>query len=134
MQISSTQKREIAKLAGKFELKLVLVFGSFANGKNHENSDLDIAIMSNGQIDFDGQIDLTNKLSSLFKNEVDLSVLNKANPLLLFQVSKNSRLLFGKKEDFLRFKLYAFRVYNDYAPYFELEKKLNKKLINAYVH
>jgi hypothetical protein len=71
-------------------------------------------------------------LSLIFNKNIDLSVLNKANPLLLFQVSKNSILLYGAREEFLKFKLYAFNAYNDYAPYFEMEKNLNKKIINAY--
>lgn len=128
------QKFKIAKIAKKFQLKLIVIFGSFANEKNRNDSDLDIAVLGSKEISFKEQISLINELSRIFNKNVDLSVLNKANPLLLFQASKNPILLYGKREDFLKFKLYAFNVYNDYAPYFEMEKNLNKKIISAYAN
>lgn len=134
MKISKVQKLKIENIAKKFHLKLVMLFGSFANGKNREDSDLDIAILGLNGIFFDEQIELTNEFSLIFNKNIDLSVLNNANPLLLFQVSKNSILLFGNDEEFSKFKLYAFKAYNDYAPYFKMESNLNKKIISAYVN
>lgn len=132
MEITKDQKLKITKIAKKFQLKLIVIFGSFANGKHRKDSDLDIAVLGLKEISFNEQISLTNKLSLIFNKNIDLSVLNRANPLLLFQVSKNSILLYGSREEFLKFKLYAFNAYNDYAPYFEMEKKLNKKIINRF--
>lgn len=128
------QKLKIARIAKKFQLKLIIIFGSFANGKNRDDSDLDIAVLGSKEVSFEDQINLVNELSQIFNKNIDLSVLNKANPLLLFQASKNSILLYGQREDFLKFKLYAFNAYHDYAPYFEMEKNLNKKIISAYVN
>jgi predicted nucleotidyltransferase len=124
---------KIAKIAKKFQLKLIVIFGSFASGKSRKDSDLDIAVLGSGAgVSFDDQISLTNELSLIFNKNVDLSVLNRANPLLLFQASKNAVLIYGDKHDFLKFKLYAFKSYHDYTPYFEMERNLNKKIINAY--
>ena len=134
MEISNLQKLKIAKIAKKFHLKLIVVFGSFASGKNRVDSDLDIAILGIKEISFSEQINLINEFSRVFNKNIDLSILNNVNPLLLFEVSKNSILLYGSREDFVKFKLYAFKVYNDYTPYFEMEKNLNKKIINAYAH
>lgn len=134
MEITNNQKLKIAKIAKKFQLKLIVVFGSFANGKQRKDSDLDIAVLGSGEVSFNEQISLTNELSLIFNKSIDLSVLNRANPLLLFQASKNSILLYGRKEEFSKFKLYAFNAYNDYAPYFEMEKNLNKKIINSYAN
>ena len=134
MEISNLQKLKIAKIAKKFHLKLIVVFGSFASGKNRVDSDLDIAILGIKEISFSEQINLINEFSRVFNKNIDLSILNNVNPLLLFEVSKNSILLYGSREDFLKFKLYAFKVYNDYTPYFEMEKNLNKKIISAYAH
>lgn len=132
MEISKDQKLKVAKIAKKFQLKLIVIFGSFANGKSRKDSDLDIAVLGVKEVPFNKQIGLANELSLIFNKSVDLSVLNRANPLLLFQVSKNPILLYGRRDDFLKFKLHAFNAYNDYAPYFEMEKKLNKKIISAY--
>jgi len=128
------QKLKIAKIAKKFQLKLIIIFGSFANGKNRKDSDLDVAVLGAKEVTFKEQIDLTGELSRLLNEDVDLSVLNKANPLLLFEASKNSILLYGQRQEFLKFKLYAFNAYHDYAPYFEMEKNLNKKIISAYAN
>lgn len=132
MEIVKHQKMEIARIAKKFQLKLIVIFGSFANGKNRKDSDLDIGVLGLREIPFNDQIKLINALSLVFDKNVDLSVLNNTNPLLLFQASKNPILLYGKREDFLKFKLYAFRLYHDYAPYFAMEKKLNKRIIKSY--
>lgn len=132
MEIINEQKFKISKIAEKFQLKLIVIFGSFAKGKNRANSDLDIAVLGAKQISFEKQIDLTGELSRVFSKDVDLTVLNRANPLLLFQVNKNPVLLYGDQKEFLKFKLYSFKAYHDYAPYFKMEKKLNKKIINAY--
>ncbi len=126
------QKLKIAKIAKKFQLKLIVIFGSFVSGKNRKDSDLDIAVLGSREVSFKEQISLINELSQIFNKNIDLSVLNRANPLLLFQASKNPILLYGSREEFLKFKLYAFNAYNDYAPYFEMEKNLNKKIISAY--
>jgi len=134
MKITKEQKLKVKKIAKKFRLKLVVFFGSFASGKNREDSDLDIAVSGLSEISFSEQIKLVNDFSAVFNKNIDLSVLNKANPLLLFEASKNSILLYGSSEDFAKFKLYAFNAYNDYASYFEMEKNLNKKIINAYAY
>lgn len=134
MKITKEQKLKIAKIAKKFQLKLVLIFGSFAMGKNRVDCDLDIALLGNKEIAFKSQISLTNELSKVFNKNVDLSVLNQANPLLLFEASKSPILLYGNRSDFLKFKLYAFKAYHDYAPYFKLENNLNKKIISAYAN
>jgi uncharacterized protein len=134
VKITKEQKLKITKIAKKFHLKLVIVFGSFASGKNTKDSDLDVAILGEERVSFKEQVGLINDFSTVFNKNADLSVLNNANPLLLFEVSKNPILLYGSREEFLKFKLYAFNVYNDYAPYFEMENNLNKKIISAYAH
>lgn len=134
MQITKVQKLNIEKIAKKYNLKLAVVFGSFASGKNKKDSDLDLGILGNKEISFEKQIKLINEFSQIFKKEIDLSILNRANPLLLFEASKNSVLLFGNQEDLAKFRLYAFRVYNDYAPYFKIENDLNKRLIKSYAN
>ena len=88
---------KISKIAKKFHLKLAIIFGSFANGKNRADSDLDIAVLGLKEVSFKDQVSLTNELLQIFKQNVDLSVLNQANPLLLFQASKNSILLCGSR-------------------------------------
>ncbi|MFZ2975540.1 MAG: nucleotidyltransferase domain-containing protein [Candidatus Moraniibacteriota bacterium] len=132
MRITKEQKANTAKIAKKHKLKLVVIFGSFASGKNRKDSDLDMGVIGEKEISFEKQIVLTNELSQIFKKDIDLSVLNRANPLLLFEASRNAVLVYGENSELAKFKLYAFRVYNDYAPYFKIENELNKRLIKSY--
>jgi len=134
METTPIQKKKLTYLAKKFQLKLAVVFGSFAIGKQRKDSDLDIAVLSVKSIPLKVQIDLINELSLIFNKEVDLTILNNANPLLLYQVSKNPILLYGDRRELLKFKLNAFKTYHDYAPYFEIERKLNKKIISTYAN
>jgi hypothetical protein len=132
MKITAEQKKNIAKIAKKHGLELVMLFGSFASGENRKDSDIDIAVLGKKDMDLKKTLAISQGLSSVFKKEVDLSVMNRANPLLLHQVEQNAVLLFGKDEKFFEFKLRAFRRYQDYAPYFEMEMQLNKELIKQY--
>ncbi len=132
MRITKEQKLNTAKIAKKHKLKLVIIFGSFASGKNRKDSDLDMGVIGEKEISFEKQIVLTNEFFRIFKKNIDLSVLNRANPLLLFEASRNAVLVYGENSELAKFKLYAFRVYNDYAPYFKIENELNKRLINSY--
>ena len=56
VKISKSQKLKIAKIAKKFQLKLVVIFGSFAMGKNRKDSDLDIAVLGSREVSFNEQI------------------------------------------------------------------------------
>lgn len=134
MRISKEQKQRIAKIAKKHGLKLVLLFGSFAKGTAHKNSDIDIAVLGEKKIDFKKQLRLANKLSTILKKDVDLSIINTANPLLLFQISKHSKIIFGNHRAYFEFRIHSFNRYNDYSPFFKMEATLNKKFINQHVN
>ena len=111
-----------------------MLFGSFASGESRKDSDLDIAVLGKKKVSFDKILNISRELSSVFGKEVDLSIMNFANPLLLHHVEKNAVLLFGKDEKFFEFKLRAFRRYHDYMPYFKMEERLNKELIKQYAN
>lgn len=134
MRISKEQKLKTAEIAKKHKLKLVIIFGSFASGKNRKDSDLDIGVISEKEISFEKQIKLTNEFSVIFRKNIDLSILNHTNPLLLFEASRSAILLYGKQKDFFEFRLRAFHAYNDYQPFFKLENELNKKIIKSYAN
>lgn len=134
MIISIKQQQQINKLSKKYQLQLVLLFGSVAKGKDRQDSDIDIAILCEKNISFKKYLELIGGFSKIFKKTVDLSNITETNPLLLQQISNECLLLYGNKNDFMRFKLYAFHRYNDYLPFFKMERALNKKLIQQYAH
>jgi len=63
-------------------------------------------------------VDLNEVLDT---SDVDLTVLDHADPLLLKTVSDKSQLLSGSVADFLKLKLKAFHRYNNYLPYLKME-------------
>ncbi|MFH1968648.1 MAG: nucleotidyltransferase domain-containing protein [bacterium] len=137
MDISEKQKQKIEGLAKKYSLKLILLFGSRATDRSRKESDYDIAYLPAKNLGYDDEIDINSKFISIFPHEqgrIDTVDIRRANPLLIFQISKKNILLFGNREEFVKFKLRAFKKYNDYAPYFEMEKKVNKRIIKEYAN
>lgn len=125
MQPSKEQKYRIKKIAKKYNLALILLFGSQVDGKVHPNSDLDIAALPNDNKDFglDEYSSLISDLGKVFVGKkIDISFINKANPLLLKKIDDTALLLFGHQKAFIEFRLKAFKYFQDYLPYFRLEE------------
>lgn len=122
------EKSNIAKIAKKYSLKLLLLFGSQANGKSRPDSDFDIAYIAKKKLSMDEKIDLNNEFISFFNcDKIDLTDLKEADALLIYEISQNCKLLFGDDKEFANFKIFAFKNYIDHIPLFELEEKLMKK-------
>jgi len=137
MEISEKQNQKIEELAKKYSLKLILLFGSQATGKINKESDYDIAYLPAKNLGYDDEVDINSQFISIFPHKqgrIDTVDIRHANPLLIFQISKKNILLSGNREEFIKFKLRAFKKYNDYAPYFEMEKKVNKRIIKEYAN
>ncbi len=121
-------KEKIKKIAQKYNLEIVLLFGSQVNGRAKPDSDIDIAYSAQKLLSTKEKIDLNNDLCDFFKKDiVDQVDIRNANPLLLYEISQNSKLLFGKKIGYLEFKAFAFRNYIDSESLFNLEELLIKK-------
>lgn len=85
-------------LAKKYQLRLMVLFGSAARGTAHASSDLDIGILSKNKLSHTKRLSLWSDLSRLFNQEVDLTVLNYPNPVLDFEIAKEGILLFESEE------------------------------------
>jgi len=127
--LSSLQKKTLKKIAEKYQLNFLILFGSLAQNKERKDSDADVAVSGKEKLNFDKQLLLIRDLEEVFNRKIDLSFTEFANPLLLKQISKNGILLCGSKKDFFNFKLYAFHRFNDYLPYFKREERLVKELV-----
>ena len=123
--ITSKKKSLIGKIARKYKLELILLFGSQVNGRVHPDSDVDIAVLPKGNKDFSMEkySSLSSDLANFFSGkEIDLTFINRANPLLLKKISDNAMLVFGARKIFVEFRLKAFKSFQDYLPYFKLEE------------
>lgn len=127
MRLSENKKAMLKKLAKKYDLELILLFGSYASGLTHKQSDMDIAVLFDRKkrksISLDEELEIAACLTKIFNKKIDLSIANHANPLLLKQIYFNCCLLFGAMRAFNAFRLYAFHRFNDYAPYFAREAR-----------
>jgi predicted nucleotidyltransferase len=72
MAISEMQQEIIKKAAQKFQPKFIGVFGSFARGDQAEDSDLDILIDFEENVNLIDLIGLEQELSELLGLKVDL--------------------------------------------------------------
>ena len=69
-------KPAIKRLAEKYQLSLVLLFGSQASGDVHKESDIDIGIMPNKNLTFEQEINLAAEFFNV-SNKIDLTNLRK---------------------------------------------------------
>ena len=121
-------KGKIKEIAQKYNLEMVLLFGSQVNGRTKPDSDIYIAYSAQKLLSTDEKIGLNNELCDLFhKDIVDQVDIRNANPLLLHEISTNSQLLFGKEIDYIKFRTRAFRVFIDSESLFKLKESLIKK-------
>jgi len=115
---------QIAPIARKHGIILLLRFGSSVTGMLHERSDVDIAVLlERAPRSLGAYGELLHDLQQLFPNrEVDLALLNRADPLFLRKITEACHLLHGSPSVLQRLKIYAFKRYQDHRKYLELER------------
>lgn len=112
-------------IAQRFRIRVILQFGSTVTGTTHDRSDLDLAIkLDTPDVSFQTVLEMQEALQTCFPGrEIDLAILNHADPLFLKKILESCRLLFGAPEDLARLRLYAFKASQDFLPYLELERR-----------
>jgi predicted nucleotidyltransferase len=130
-------KSKIKKIAEKYDIKFVVLFGSQADLLKilKKDSDFDVAVFLKGKRAFfaDANLygDLLNEFSKLFNVDdsikIDLTDLGRANILLRYEITSNGLLLYGDGDEYAQFRAFAFRDYHDARPLFALESFLIKK-------
>lgn len=141
MQLTSKQKRKIKKIGKKFNLKLLVVYGSYAQGKPRKGSDLDVAYLGSEPLDLKRELKLHACLEETLgcsrEKELDLKSLHQADPFFKYQVMRDAQLLYGDFHQFHRFKNYAIRSYQEAHALRRLKdaivRKRQKHLEQAYV-
>jgi len=132
MKLSKTQQKKIKEIAEKNQLDLVLLFGSVVTGKLHPRSDIDIAVRfkDTPSIDYKKIGDVHFDLQEAFDEaEVDIVVLNFADPLLLKRIMDDAQLIFGTSRQYADLKILAFKKYVDHQKYFQMERKFVKRFL-----
>ncbi len=134
METSTPSQRELEPLAHKYGIRLLLLFGSTISGHLHPNSDIDLGLLfRDTPPDFRTRCSLHQDLQRHFpEREVDLAVLNHADPLFLKKVTENCRLLYGNPTEFYSLRMFAFRRYQDHRPFLAMEHRFIRKFLNRF--
>lgn len=106
----------------KDEIDTVILFGSFAKGNFNEKSDVDIAIHSREELDFEKLARMRTELSLLCGREIDLADLSKAEGVFLCQIMRGKRIKFDR-EIFMKYQMKAFFLREDFLPILERCRK-----------
>lgn len=121
----------LADIAQKHGVVLVLRFGSAVTGQMHPKSDVDLAILSDrSNVSLGEHAELLQSLQPLFPDrELDLALINHADPLFLKKITDNCELLYGSPEKLQALKLYAFKRYQDHARFFAMERRFAERFL-----
>lgn len=116
------------------EFDLAILFGSFATGKEHAKSDLDLAIQT---VSRDGLIAkqkmaYIEQLNELLGVEVDLIDLRKVGQPLLSQIMKYGRQLKGDKNQYAELAIKNVNTAQDFMPY--IKRMLSERRANILRH
>lgn len=75
------------------------VFGSYAENRQRDGSDMDIAIYVKEKVEVYEYIELKNELEKLLIKDVDLVILNDATPLIKYEIYVNHVKVFSKNKE-----------------------------------
>lgn len=105
-------KPKIKEIAEKYNLDIVVLFGSQATGRTHSKSDVDIGVISRNKFDIlKLMVDMDKGFNRYDVTVVDLS---RASPTLMRAIVVDGKLLYEREEDmFLNWKYYAMKVWMD---------------------
>lgn len=133
--IDDVTKEHVAQAARKLGLELVVLFGSRVKGRAVPRSDVDIAVSrplqprpgpreaGHDELDFR----VIGELEAAFAGtlgELDVTVLNGANPLIQYEVAKTGIPLFERAPgSFAKFQSYAARRFDDNRRHFEAQSR-----------
>lgn len=100
------------------DVKLVIRFGSTVTGRARADSDVDVAVLAERELSLEDQervvIDFARR-HGFPEDAIDLVDLRAAPPLLQHEIAEHGVLLEGDPDDFLRFRVSAWKAWQDTA-------------------
>ena len=110
---------------------LLILFGSQTKGYSGANSDIDIGVVTNKPLDFNGKNKLSSEIALKFsfeEDKIDLVDLNEASPLLQMEAVKSGKLLKGTQQDFFQYKLLVWKRYMHSSKFRKMREKNLQKI------
>jgi predicted nucleotidyltransferase len=112
------------------DIQAVYLFGSFAAGNVHRESDLDLAIVPRRGSVREKRLDVLADLARYGFCNVDLVFLDTDDIVLKYEAVRQNRLVY-QAEDFDRGAMYSkiVRQYLDFVPYLNVQREAYKRRI-----
>jgi len=116
-------------------IRLLLQFGSTVSGRTHPTSDVDLAVLlEHRPASLDAHAELLGDLQALVPGrEVDVALINGADPLFLKKITERCQLLYGSLRALHELKIYAFKRYQDHRRFLAMERAYVRGKIRALV-
>lgn len=106
-----------AILRNRSDIRLAMVFGSFASGRAGPDSDLDLALYTGRPIESDDKLKLIQSLSEEFGRPVDLIDLATVGEPLLGEIVQHGRIVYGDKAEYAELTIRHLVSQADFVPY-----------------
>jgi len=109
--------REMARCVRKRlpDVRFGYIFGSVARGRDHSDSDLDVAVHADRHLEADERFQLAGRLERIVGRPVDVLDLEAASPVMRMQVLEHGSLLLSDDAMALaEFEMYTPALYEDW--------------------
>ena len=132
-EIKNQLKSKLNMLVSFYNIKLLYVFGSYAKNKSNRKSDLDIAILLEDGYNPTIKLNIIGELVDIFnRDDVDLVILNNANPVLKHQIIKHGIVLYEESEETkVHFEVRVLKEYMDMEHFRKTQMKYVKEWFHA---
>lgn len=125
-------KKVVEYLSREGPVIAVYLFGSMAKGNATVKSDIDLGILLKEDFDFladfDYKLRLMGKLRDITGKTVDIVFINRADPILQYQIRKYGKIIF--ESDRTRRIEYEVRARKNYFDFLPMHKKYMEKVLS----
>lgn len=127
-QAEETKIRELSQiLENDSEITLAILFGSFATGTVHPNSDIDLAVQTRHPLEENKKIQMIETTALIFGRPVDLIDLRKVGIPLLGQIIKYGKVLKDTGQHFTELAIKNVYTNEDFLPYIKRNLKMRRE-------
>lgn len=125
-------KKVVEYLSREGPVIAIYLFGSMAKGNATVKSDIDLGILLKEDFDFladfDYKLRLMGKLRDITGKTVDIVFINRADPILQYQIRKYGKIIF--ESDRTRRIEYEVRARKNYFDFLPMHKKYMEKVLS----
>jgi predicted nucleotidyltransferase len=116
--IIMTKKKDLAEIAEKYGLDMVVLFGSQATGRTHSKSDVDIGFTAPEHLELKTRFEIETLISKVLgRDDVELVDLQRISPVMKKIVADEGVVLYEREPGmFELFCIYAFKLFVETKP------------------